>query len=326
MDKSPDAFRTISEVSEELDVPPHVLRFWESRFPQIRPVKRAGGRRYYRPADVALIAGIRKLLHEDGLTIRGVQKILREQGVRVVAALTGEDGGIEAYESEGMAVPEGDAPSQGTLWPDAPAADSDTPPPEGAPRPRSAEEEALGLLQDFWPEELLEAEGAGEAPLADPETAGDEAPPHTPADTVEIGIDADWVEEVHQTEAALAASVPEAAQPEDDFPAGGIPDQPVTPPRTVVPEAPPLRPDVPATLIEDAATDGEEGVPDLSLLPETAPAAPTVHRGPVPGLTGIALLLRNRAPDAPPLPEQAVILTRRLEALRIRMVAGSRGR
>lgn len=89
MDKSPEAFRTISEVAEALETPAHVLRFWESRFPQIRPVKRAGGRRYYRPADVALLTGIKHLLHNDGLTIRGVQKILREQGVRHVAALVG---------------------------------------------------------------------------------------------------------------------------------------------------------------------------------------------------------------------------------------------
>lgn len=88
MDKSPEAFRTISEVAESLDTPAHVLRFWESRFPQIRPVKRAGGRRYYRPADVALLTGIRHLLHHEGMTIRGVQKILREQGVRHVAGLT----------------------------------------------------------------------------------------------------------------------------------------------------------------------------------------------------------------------------------------------
>lgn len=87
MEKSPDAFRTISEVAETLDTPAHVLRFWESRFPQIRPVKRAGGRRYYRPTDVALLAGIKRLLHSEGLTIRGVQKMLREQGVRHVIAL-----------------------------------------------------------------------------------------------------------------------------------------------------------------------------------------------------------------------------------------------
>jgi DNA-binding transcriptional MerR regulator len=88
MDKSPDAFRTISEVAEHLDTPAHVLRFWESRFPQIRPVKRAGGRRYYRPSDVALLSGIKRLLHDEGLTIRGVQKILRDHGVRQVAGLT----------------------------------------------------------------------------------------------------------------------------------------------------------------------------------------------------------------------------------------------
>ena len=70
MDKSPDAFRTISEVADHLETPAHVLRFWESRFPQIRPVKRAGGRRYYRPADVALLTGIKRLLHDEGLTIQ----------------------------------------------------------------------------------------------------------------------------------------------------------------------------------------------------------------------------------------------------------------
>jgi DNA-binding transcriptional MerR regulator len=87
MGKSPDAFRTISEVSEWLDTPAHVLRFWESKFAQIRPVKRAGGRRYYRPEDIDLLGGIKSLLHEQGMTIKGVQKLLREQGVRHVAGL-----------------------------------------------------------------------------------------------------------------------------------------------------------------------------------------------------------------------------------------------
>ncbi|WP_439142678.1 MerR family transcriptional regulator [Pseudooctadecabacter sp.] len=87
MSKSRDAFRTISEVSEALDVPAHVLRFWESKFAQVKPVKRAGGRRYYRPADVDLLAGIKKLLHEDGMTIKGAQKLLREQGVKSVSAV-----------------------------------------------------------------------------------------------------------------------------------------------------------------------------------------------------------------------------------------------
>jgi len=88
MNKSPDAFRTISEVSEWLDTPAHVLRFWESRFSQVRPVKRAGGRRYYRPNDMLLLGGIKHLLHEDGLTIRRVQKMLGSEGVKSVAALS----------------------------------------------------------------------------------------------------------------------------------------------------------------------------------------------------------------------------------------------
>ena len=95
MDKSPDAFRTISEVADVLETPAHVLRFWESRFPQIKPVKRAGGRRYYRPSDVALLAGIKRLLHDEGLTIRGVQKILRDQGVRHVAGLSDDSVPVE---------------------------------------------------------------------------------------------------------------------------------------------------------------------------------------------------------------------------------------
>ena len=84
MDKSPAAFRTISEVAEELAVPKHVLRFWEGKFNQLHPMKRGGGRRYYRPEDVDLLRGIRLLLYEEGFTIKGVQKILREQGVRFV--------------------------------------------------------------------------------------------------------------------------------------------------------------------------------------------------------------------------------------------------
>jgi len=80
VEKAPDAFRTISEVADEIDVPQHVLRFWESRFSHIRPMKRGGGRRYYRPDDVDLLRGIRHLLYGEGYTIRGVQRILREHG------------------------------------------------------------------------------------------------------------------------------------------------------------------------------------------------------------------------------------------------------
>jgi DNA-binding transcriptional MerR regulator len=87
LDKAPDAFRTISEVADDLDIPQHVLRFWETRFVQIKPMKRSGGRRYYRPDDVDLLRGIRRLLYGEGYTIRGVQRILKEHGIKSVQGL-----------------------------------------------------------------------------------------------------------------------------------------------------------------------------------------------------------------------------------------------
>ena len=91
MAKSPEAFRTISEAAGELGVPQHVLRFWETKFSFIRPMKRAGGRRFYRPADVAVLSAVRRLLHDEGYTIKGVQRLHREQGLRrLVAAGQGE--------------------------------------------------------------------------------------------------------------------------------------------------------------------------------------------------------------------------------------------
>ncbi|WP_171129951.1 MULTISPECIES: MerR family transcriptional regulator [unclassified Ruegeria] len=110
MSKSPDAFRTISEVADWLGVQAHVLRFWESKFTQVKPVKRAGGRRYYRPNDMRLLGGIKKLLHEDGITIKGAQRILREQGVAHVAALSpplddGSEGPAEVIEAKVVPMP-----------------------------------------------------------------------------------------------------------------------------------------------------------------------------------------------------------------------------
>src|SRR5919205_1047728 len=105
MDKSPDAFRTISEVAQDLDVPQHVLRFWETRFGQIKPMKRGGGRRYYRPDDVDLLRGIRHLLYGEGYTIRGVQRMLKDQGVKFVQGVwKGDTPQPERDDEEGEAL------------------------------------------------------------------------------------------------------------------------------------------------------------------------------------------------------------------------------
>ena len=104
MDKSPEAFRTISEVGEDMDLPQHVLRFWETRFPQIKPLKRGGGRRYYRPDDVALLRAIKQLLYGQGYTIKGVQKLLKEQGVAAVALRFAESADAQTDHEQGTAI------------------------------------------------------------------------------------------------------------------------------------------------------------------------------------------------------------------------------
>lgn len=93
--KSPDAYRTISEAAEEADLPAHVLRFWESKFTQLKPIKRKGGRRLYRPQDIQLLKGLRRLLYEEGFTIKGAQKYLRDHGVASVAELGAGEGGVQ---------------------------------------------------------------------------------------------------------------------------------------------------------------------------------------------------------------------------------------
>jgi len=110
MEKSPDAFRTISEVAEQLDLPQHVLRFWETRFTQIKPLKRGGGRRYYRPMDVELIKGIRHMLYDQGYTIKGVQKLLRENGNQFLIAIGSCDlAAVEAITQRKQAEAEAEA-------------------------------------------------------------------------------------------------------------------------------------------------------------------------------------------------------------------------
>jgi DNA-binding transcriptional MerR regulator len=143
VDKAPDAFRTISEVADELDIPQHVLRFWENRFPQIKPMKRAGGRRYYRPEDVDLLRGIKHLLYAEGYTIRGAQSILRDKGQKFVQTVWQTGVGETDIEPAEEHVEEAG---------------------EGAPdeAPRSL----FGLLRSAAPRASDEAEGATPQPAA----------------------------------------------------------------------------------------------------------------------------------------------------------------
>lgn len=144
MGKSPDAFRTISEVAAQLDTPAHVLRFWESKFPQIKPVKRAGGRRYYRPDDIALLGGIKVLLHEKGMTIKGVLNLLKERGVRHVATLSALP--WEGVEIEDLADEEPERVIVGP-WPGVGAEPSES---DAASEPEPpAEPEPPSLLVEF---------------------------------------------------------------------------------------------------------------------------------------------------------------------------------
>jgi DNA-binding transcriptional MerR regulator len=159
LEKSPDAFRTISEVAEDLDVPQHVLRFWESRFRDIKPMKRGGGRRYYRPEDINLLRGIRHLLYGEGYTIRGVQRILREQGVKFVQAVW-QPGAAQVAR----------APSEDDL--DVVATETDI----AAAADRSEVERGRGLLAllpallgDNEDDELPPVDGRAEPVLASPE-------------------------------------------------------------------------------------------------------------------------------------------------------------
>jgi DNA-binding transcriptional MerR regulator len=150
VDKEPGAFRTISEVAEDLDLPQHVLRFWETRFSQIKPLKRGGGRRYYRPDDVELLRGIRHLLYGEGYTIRGVQRILKEEGPRFVQTVWRGAEADPAAEHAGalppgprVATPAAEDEPRSRPEP-APARPVASPPPMPSSPPRPAAEPAIG--------------------------------------------------------------------------------------------------------------------------------------------------------------------------------------
>lgn len=267
MAKSADAFRTISEVAEWLGVQTHVLRFWESKFSQVRPVKRAGGRRYYRPADMLLLGGIRKLLHEDGLTIKGVQKVLREEGVPYVADLSQPLDALTTAEIDEDLAP-GSAPE----------------------KVESAQAELP--LQSFMP--------APANPSAPPPIIAEAVEPAVPTSTnVQVDQVADTASEpMPSQEVPIAREPVETVPPASDPSTPVVPDEPEpepeslqasettpvpTPDDTITPE--PEAPDVhapePGPVVE---TPAEAAPPESGPAPE-APA-PVPHR--------------IEAPDGPP--------------------------
>jgi DNA-binding transcriptional MerR regulator len=124
IEKGPEAYRTIREVADSMDLPQHVLRFWETRFPQIRPLKRAGGRRYYRPEDIERLRLIRRLLYDEGYTIKGVQKLFKEQGVQALSSAAQADAGPSA-EPAGATELAGSSKGAGVSDPASKLADDD---------------------------------------------------------------------------------------------------------------------------------------------------------------------------------------------------------
>jgi DNA-binding transcriptional MerR regulator len=164
LDKAPDAFRTISEVADDLDIPQHVLRFWETRFTQIKPMKRSGGRRYYRPDDVDLLKGIRRLLYGEGYTIRGVQRILKEHGIKSVQGIADQSSAVSfgaVEEAIGLSLNEPDGG-------EAPGVDLDDEDIEGADREgidyRFADTDEDGILAPFGKTKPASAPAAAAAP------------------------------------------------------------------------------------------------------------------------------------------------------------------
>lgn len=250
MEKSPEAFRTISEVADWLGVPTHVLRFWESRFSQVKPVKRAGGRRYYRPSDMLLLGGIKRLLHDDGMTIRGVQKLLREEGVRHIAAFSQPLDSQYAMED----VTPQEAPGETEVPPSPMAEDVEPEPvdnvvPLETPSPMAAE---------------APAEDVAGADLAD-QSALEPAP----SEGSEI--------ETPEAETGTAPADEEVGQPENTAPAVSEPEQADS--GTVQDEMPEF-----AFLHRPASDDAERtGVADPALASSDA-AAETPEPADAPGL------------------------------------------
>ncbi|WP_081293239.1 MerR family transcriptional regulator [Tritonibacter mobilis] len=288
MSKSPDAFRTISEVAEWLDVPAHVLRFWESKFTQVKPVKRAGGRRYYRPTDMLLLGGIQNLLHDKGLSIKDAQALLREEGIQHVQSLSKPLDGEEEDESAIEAKP-------ASKWVDPAAAE----PEAEKPRRPVVDREPLGEEEHAprkvappapppYPAGPPKAAPAPAAPVADAQAdVAPLAPVETPlpaSDTANAPASTS-----HEVESpAPAATSPQASN-------GVPPTGPVSDDDT------PIADNAPSTEFEDMgavpADPSPTAAPQSDVAPQTTPAAPTPTRPPIAPAASV-----GAAPAAQPAP------------------------
>lgn len=276
MSKSPDAFRTISEVAEWLDVPAHVLRFWESKFTQVKPVKRAGGRRYYRPTDMLLLGGIQNLLHDKGLSIKDAQALLREEGIQHVQSLSKPLDGEEEDESPIEAKPASKWVDPATAEPEAekprrPVVDREplseeehaprkvappAPPPYPAGPPKAAPTPVA-------PGADAQADVAPSAPVEMPLTESDTA--HAPAST------SHEVESPAPDSPAPAAAAPQAS--ENVAPTGPVSD-----------DNTPIADHAPSTAFEDMGAapvaPSPTAAPQSDVAPQTTPVAPASTRPP----------------------------------------------
>lgn len=286
MEKSPEAFRTISEVAEWLGTPTHVLRFWESRFSQVKPVKRAGGRRYYRPTDMELLGGIKKLLHVDGMTIRGVQKLLREEGVRHVAAMSPPIDVSDAFEGQAEPV-------------EPTAVDADVFVPE-APMDVDVEQPPIDNVVSFDAEQIAEEPiiEAADFERQDIEI-GKEIPSPFPMDTASTEpVQHDKIEDGLWPQAADdAASDPFSHEPEPSL----FAEQPAPDPE---PEPEPVADLIAKPLGTDVPDDPEDDDVEIA------------------GITKVAASLRSATDgtaDQRPAPEVFAELYNRLVGLRERM-------
>ncbi|WP_299280625.1 MerR family transcriptional regulator [uncultured Tateyamaria sp.] len=255
MSKSADAFRTISEVADWLGVQTHVLRFWESKFTQVKPVKRAGGRRYYRPADMLLLGGIRKLLHDDGLTIKGVQKILREEGMAYVSDMS------KPLDEETEAQLDSDLVTH--VEEDIPPAPVPSAPPPISREPTEANAAFLSETV-LSPTPVEPPDAAAPPPPTMPDVLAEPTPPAEPMQAAEVTPQAQ-PEPVEPPE----DTTPEAAPFEADV--APMPTDP--PPSDIAPEAPaaPLDP-IPEPIAASAPEPAPETEPEVE--PQIATEAP----------------------------------------------------